>query len=218
MAGSYEQDHLIKMLKKHRVVAILRHMPPEQTSQIFDALYDGGIRLVEITMNSEGAARQIQQQHERLGRRMMIGAGTVTTEKRALAAIEAGAQFIVTPNIDLNVIKIAQAHKIPILPGVMTPSEMMQAVSAGIKAVKLFPAAQMGTDYVKAVKAPLDDIQIVAVGGVSPEQTDQWLKAGCIAVGIGSSLFDMELVRQGKFEQVTDQLRVFLQQIDQSTH
>ncbi len=216
MEATYIQNDFAKMLEKYRVIAILRHMPPEQTSQVFDALYDGGIRMVEITMNSDSAARQIQQQHERLGRRMFIGAGTVTTTERAKAALEAGAQFLVTPNVDLAIIELARSHQIPILPGAMTPSEMMQAVSAGIHTIKLFPAAQMGLDYVKAVKAPLDDIHLVAVGGISPDQAGSWVQAGCIAVGMGSSLMDMELIRRGEFEKASEQIAAFLSEFNQS--
>lgn len=216
MTGTYVQNDFIKLLEKHRVIAILRHMPPEQTSQVFDALYEGGIRITEITMNSDSAARQIQQQHERLGRRMYIGAGTVTTIERAKAALDAGAQFLVTPNVDLKIIELAKSHQVPILPGVMTPSEMMMAVSAGIHTLKLFPAAQMGLDYVKAVKAPLDDIHLVAVGGISPEQTAEWLQAGCIAVGIGSSLLDMELIRQGQYDKASEKIASFLNSFSQT--
>lgn len=194
-------------VKAHRVVAILRHMPPEKAESIFQILAAAGIRLVEITMNSRGAARQIQAMRQAFGSQLIIGAGTVTTPQRAREAIEAGAAFLVTPNLNLDVIGVAHEAGVPIVPGVMTPTEMMAAADAGVKTLKLFPASVLGCDYVKAVKAPLDDVQLIAVGGITAQNAADFIRAGCMGVGMGSSLLDFDKVRSESQESVIQELK-----------
>ena len=142
--------------------------------------------------------------------RSLIGAGTVSTVERARLAMAAGAQFLVTPNLDLEVVELAKAHQCPILPGVLTPTEMMAAIKAGVVTLKLFPASQLGPAYVKDVLAPLDDLNLVAVGGVTQDNAAEWLKAGCIGIGMGSSLLDKDLLRDRRYDEIIRRTKVFI--------
>jgi 2-dehydro-3-deoxyphosphogluconate aldolase / (4S)-4-hydroxy-2-oxoglutarate aldolase len=196
----FDASQLVGLIRKHRVVAIVRHLPGEQLLPVFESLYAGGVRLIEVTMNTAGAASQITEAQAHFGDRMLIGAGTVTTPERAAAAIDAGARFLVTPNLDLDVMALARERNCPVIPGVLTPSEMMQAMRAGAAALKLFPASHLGPAYVKDVLAPLDDLDLVAVGGVTPANAADWIKAGCIGVGMGGCLVDPKLIKNADYD------------------
>ena len=187
----------VALVTAHRVFAILRHVPAEQLPAVLDALVAGGIRLLEITMNTQDAAGQLSLARVHLGDRAILGAGTVTTAARAQAAMDAGARFLVTPNLDPAVMRLATEAGIPVVPGVMTPSEMVAGLQAGAVALKLFPAGQLGTGYIRDVRAALDDAPLVAVGGVTVENAADWIRAGCIGVGIGGSLLDKSLLAAG---------------------
>ncbi|MDW7658484.1 MAG: bifunctional 4-hydroxy-2-oxoglutarate aldolase/2-dehydro-3-deoxy-phosphogluconate aldolase [Bacillota bacterium] len=203
-------DPLTEMIRRHRVIAIMRHLPDEQVEPVFSALADAGIRLIEITMNTSGAAEQISRVIGQFSDRMMIGAGTVSTPGRARIALSAGAQFLVTPNLDLEVIAMAKEHHCPIMPGVLTPTEMMAAIKAGVVTLKLFPASQLGPAYVKDVLAPLDDLNLVAVGGVTQDNAAEWINAGCIGVGMGSSLLDKDLMRVRNYAEIVRRTKIFI--------
>lgn len=203
----------VEEIRRHHVIAILRHLPDDQVEPVFDTLADTGIRLIEITMNSAGAAAQISRLVRLYGEKLLIGAGTVSTPERAREALAAGARFLVTPNLDLDVIDLAKAHPCPVIPGVLTPTEMMTAVRAGASALKLFPASQMGPAYVRDVLAPLDDLAIVAVGGVTAETAQDWIKAGCIGVGLGSSLIDKALLRDKQYAEIKRQTRSLIERL-----
>ncbi|HBP38065.1 MAG TPA: 2-dehydro-3-deoxyphosphogluconate aldolase [Clostridiales bacterium] len=190
-----DSDSIAGLIRECRIIAIVRNLPAAQLAPVFEALANGCIRLIEVTMNSTGAADQIKQANRLFGDRMLIGAGTVTSCERASAAIDAGACFLVTPNLDLAVLKLARSRKCPVIPGVMTPTEMMQARQAGATVLKLFPASHLGTAYVRDILSPLDDLQLVAVGGVTAANAGDWIAAGCIGVGMGSSLVDSSLIK-----------------------
>lgn len=207
------EQKLMDLMTRYRVVAIVRHLPEDQLEPVFAALADAGIRLIEVTMNSAGAAEQITLAQELFGDRMLIGAGTVSTPDRALAALAAGARFLVTPNLDLEVVEIARRQHCPVIPGVMTPTEMMTAMKAGVKVLKLFPASQLGTAYVKDILAPLDELKLVAVGGVTPQNSAEWIKAGCVGVGMGSSLLPKDLVESKNYGQLRRQTEAFIRQL-----
>jgi len=203
----HEPVNMIEEIRRHRLIAIMRHMPDDQLGPVFETLADAGIRLIEVTMNTAGAVSQISRMQDLMGERMLIGAGTVSTVARAEEALAAGARFLVTPNFDPDVVALGLASGCPVLPGVLTPSEMMAAVRAGASVLKLFPASRMGTDYVRDVLAPLDDLNLVAVGGITPQNAAQWLAAGCVGVGLGSSLLDRQLLHERRFAELGRQVR-----------
>lgn len=209
----YLDQPLRELIRQNRIIAIMRHLPEDQLIPVFRTLADAGVRLIEITMNTQAAAAQIHEAQKHFAGDMLIGAGTVTTAARAREALDAGARFLVTPNLNLQVLALAASEHCPVIPGVMTPTEMVMAAEAGAEVLKLFPAGQLGTGYVKDVLAPLDDISLVAVGGVTPANMNDWILAGCIGVGMGSSLLDPLLVRERRYEELGDRTRQMLQML-----
>ena len=208
-------ENLAATITRHRVFAILRHIPDELLLPVLDALMAGGIRLLEITMNSADAVAQLERASDHLTDDALLSAGTVTNVARARAAISAGARFLVTPNLDPAVLDLADKAGVPVVPGVMTPSEMVAGMQAGAAALKLFPAGRLGTGYVKDVRAALDDAPLVAVGGVTAENAADWIRAGCIGVGIGSSLLDAELLATHDMDGLQARARALVQSLAQ---
>ena len=182
------------------IVGIMRHFPSTQLDAVLDAYQSAGLSTLEITMNSEGAADTIQSLREKWGDRMNIGAGTVLTKKDLRAALDAGAQFIVTPVLNKAVIKACVKRGIPVFPGAMTPTEIYQAWKWGATAVKVFPARGLGPTYVKDVLEPLNKVKLLPTGGVSPENFVEFLKAGAAGVGMATALFPKEIIERNDWE------------------
>jgi 2-dehydro-3-deoxyphosphogluconate aldolase/(4S)-4-hydroxy-2-oxoglutarate aldolase len=170
------------------LIAILRGYAGRAVPSIVESLIAGGCRAIEVTMNSESAVDLIAELTERFGGRAQIGAGTVLSEQDAERAIRAGAAFLVAPNINPRVLQVANARSCAVFPGAMTPTEMEQAYSLGADAVKVFPSDVLGPTYIRAVRAPLPHIPLVPTGGVSPANAADYIRAGAIAVGVGSHL------------------------------
>ncbi len=179
------------------IIAIIRGT--FDASQIIDmtqTLAEGGVKAIEITLNTPGALACITKLRNLPGSDAVIGAGTVRTAMQTRQAIDAGAQFMVSPNLDLDSIALSAAADVPHLPGVFTGSEAQTAHAAGCEMVKLFPAHMLGPAYLKALRAPLDDIGFVPTGGINPHNVGEYIKAGAVAVGVGSALVqgaDMQL-------------------------
>ncbi len=177
------------------VIGILRGLPLSDTIEITSAYYKAGFRTLEVTMNTSGAGDIIRHLRTEFPQ-LYIGAGTVCSLSDLNDAIEAGSQFIVTPVIKEEVILQAVKEKIPIFPGAYTPSEIYRAWELGATAVKVFPATQLGTRFIKDVKAPLNTIKLLPTGGVALENIRSFFEAGVVGVGMGSSLFNKELIKQ----------------------
>jgi 2-dehydro-3-deoxyphosphogluconate aldolase/(4S)-4-hydroxy-2-oxoglutarate aldolase len=154
-------------------------------ARIVDALDEGGIGVVEVTMDSPGALQSIGGLAER---GVTVGAGTVMTEREAMMAVEAGAQFVVAPHTNPDVVRTVVSGGVPMIPGATTPSEIVAAWRMGVAAVKLFPAALGGPGYLRSIRGPLGDIAIIPTGGVTAESAPDYLAAGAVAVGIGGAL------------------------------
>lgn len=171
------------------LVAIVRgNFPAQKLIEIGDALVASPVLIMEVTLNTTGALDAIGLLRDRFGDKMLVGAGTVRTVEQFDEAIAAGAQFTVAPNLDLPTVERAQARDILHLPGVFTPTEAQQAYVAGCKIVKLFPSDVVGPRYLKAIRAPLDDILFCPTGGITPENVGEYIRAGAAAVGLGSAL------------------------------
>lgn len=192
---------LLSRLKQEKIVAILRHVPTTKMNHTVQALHEGGINILEVTMNSEGALDSIHQLRNSFAQEnIVVGAGTVLNLQMAKEAIAAGAQFLLSPNLDLNVIDYAVEKGIDVWPGVMTPTEMVNAWSAGATAIKLFPAGFLGPGFIKDIKAPLEHIPIIATGGINLENQHTYFNAGVTAVGLGSQLVNLEMIADNRFE------------------
>lgn len=176
-------------IEKGTIVAIIRGVEPTEVVEIQEALLEGGINWVEVSLSEEEKGLEcIKILNETFGDRIHLGVGTVTSITQAKKAIDAGARYIITPGWDKDLVKEIQTLKIEILPGVFSPGEIMQAQNLGIKVVKLFPASNFGTDYIKNLRGPFPNLNIMAVGGVSLGNIRDYYKAGCTSFGIGSDL------------------------------
>jgi 2-dehydro-3-deoxyphosphogluconate aldolase/(4S)-4-hydroxy-2-oxoglutarate aldolase len=189
-------------IEQHQVIAILRNVPPDRLNKVMDALYAGGVRLAEITLNSEGALSGIASMRKAFQGRMLIGAGTVMNREDAKEAMEAGAEFLISPHVSEAVIETALARDVLPLPGAMTPTEIVRAMEAGSKYVKLFPCSFFGPGYVKEILAPLNQAKIIAVGGVNALNAAEYIRNGAVGVGLGSSLVTMKDILAGDFETI----------------
>jgi len=171
------------------LVAIVRgNFPAAKLLQIGDALLASPVLVMEVTLNTTGALEGITMLRERFGDNMLVGAGTVRTIQQFRDSIAAGAQFTVSPNLDLATVEASLAADILHLPGVFTPTEAQQAFVAGCKIVKLFPSEVVGPKYLRAIRAPLDDIKFIPTGGITPDNVGDYIRAGAAAVGLGSAL------------------------------
>lgn len=171
------------------LIAIVRgNFPAQKVIEIGDALLASPVLIMEVTLNTTGALDAIGLLRDRFGDHMLIGAGTVRTVAQFDDAVAAGAQFTVAPNLDMATVERAHARDILHLPGVFTPTEAQQAYVAGCKLVKLFPSEVVGPRYLKAIRAPLDDIKFIPTGGITPDNVGEYIRAGAAAVGLGSAL------------------------------
>ncbi len=172
------------------LIAIMRGFSLETVEPVVEAVGKGGLRALEITMNTEGAEAQIKRAIEvSKGTDMQIGAGTVTSIERFEMAVTAGASFIVTPNLNAQVIQCCRESEIPFIPGTFTPTEIFRAHEVGALAAKIFPADGLGASFIKAIKAPLPQIRVAPTGGVTVDLMRTYLQAGANAFGLGSPLF-----------------------------
>ena len=179
---------VLNQLTEVGVVAVIRAEDEEQAIEISKACLAGGINGIELTFTVPGADRVIRALADQFGDEMLIGAGTVLDSETARVAILAGANYIISPGFDSATAKLCNRYQIPYMPGCMTISEMIRAMEAGCDIIKLFPGSAFGPDFVKAVKGPLPQVNIMPTGGVNIDNVDQWVKAGCVAVGAGSDL------------------------------
>ena len=177
---------ILEEIIRHKIVAILRGVPPKRVLDVVHALYDGGIRLVEVTLNSEDPFSQIEMLNRGLGNKMLIGAGTVLDIQGARGAIKAGAKFLISPVVDVDVIRIAKDNEVVSIPGAYTATEIFFAHKSGADIVKVFPASDPG--YIKGVSAALNNIKLMPTGGVNIGNVKQFHETGCVAFGIGSAL------------------------------
>lgn len=201
-------NHL-DFIKENKVIAIVRGIPSSSIAALAEAMVKGGLRCMEVTFDhsSEKGTEETLKSIEILSRnfkgKLLAGAGTVLTPKQAEQAAAVGAEYIISPNVNVEVIrKTKELGKISI-PGALTPSEIVTAYEAGADIVKLFPAAVFGPAYFKAVKAPLKHIPVTAVGGISPENIADFLAAGAVGAGVGGNLVSPKLVAEGRFDEIT---------------
>ncbi len=185
-AGIHNYMTVLSQFIDHKIVAILRGMPPKDIVPIADALYTGGIRILEVTLNSKDALPLIEQLSVVFKDRMLIGAGTVLNTNDAANAITAGAAFLISPSLDVAVIQAARDAGVLSIPGAFTPTEILSAHNYGADIVKVFPA--LDTAYIKNILAPLNHIRIMPTGGVDATNIKSFADAGAIAFGIGSAL------------------------------
>ena len=181
-------DPIIQLIEETGVVAIIRRSSPFDAPMIARALAAGGVRALEITLNSHGALEAIEAVRSLELPGLVVGAGTVRTAPDAHDALAAGAQFLVAPNFSAEAVDVARAAGMAMIPGVATPSEAVAAWQAGCELLKFFPAAALGAHYLKLIRDPLADLKFMATGGVDTGNVGEFVRAGAVAIGVGSSL------------------------------
>ncbi|HEX6971599.1 MAG TPA: bifunctional 4-hydroxy-2-oxoglutarate aldolase/2-dehydro-3-deoxy-phosphogluconate aldolase [Limnochordia bacterium] len=198
-----EASELLRKVRKSGVIAVLRGLERAQLIPCARALRAGGIGVLEITLDTPGAIEMVELLRSELDGEAIVGAGTVLDGSAAQAAIAAGAEFIFSPVVDVDVIRIALRYGKVAVPGAMTPTEILTAASAGAQAVKLFPAGVLGPEYLRQVRAPLPQVPLVPTGGIDAENAGAFIRAGALAVGVGGRLVDRSAVARGEWEVLT---------------
>jgi 2-dehydro-3-deoxyphosphogluconate aldolase/(4S)-4-hydroxy-2-oxoglutarate aldolase len=205
---------MLEILKQNKIVAIMRSVPMEKALEYARAITAGGISAIEVALNSDGALEQISLLKAKLPQNVSVGAGTVITVQKARDAVSAGADFLLSPSTNEDVLAYCAENAVKLLPGVMTPTDVSVCVRHGFTVLKLFPAGDLPKFYIKSLKGPFDSTQYVAVGGVSPENVIQFLKAGFIGAGIGSNLVPKQLVEQNDWKSIEETVRKLTQMIN----
>jgi len=201
---------ILARIKELAVVPIIRTPDGKSALAAVEAVLEGGIDCVEITMTVAGALKAIETVADRYGDKILLGAGTVLDPETARACLLAGAQFFVTPSLNLRTIEIARRYSRPIFPGGLTPTEILTAWEAGADGVKVFPCNALGgAKYIKSLKAPFPHIDLIPTGGVNLETIADFLTAGSAAVGVGSELVDAASVSSNNYQAVTERARKF---------
>lgn len=216
MTTGREQSELMQSLAASKIVAIIRGIPEDKGDATAEALAEGGVVFLEVTLNTDGALGMISRFRERYEGRMRIGAGTVLDLDQAKEAAAAGAEYIISPNLDLEVVRFGVEQGIEVWPGTMTPTEIVAAYKAGASAVKVFPLGSLGVGYLKEIRAPLNHIPMVATGGVNLQNIRSVLDAGAVAVGLGGNLVDKKLVADGDFKALAKLARAYADEVAKS--
>lgn len=210
------RKEIVESIYESKLIAIIRGMEPEYCAKFANAIYAGGIRHVEVTFDQKATdgfkatTDGIKSILSAMGSKMIVGAGTVLTREQVDLTIAAGGSFIVTPALDLDVLKYAREKGLVTLPGVFTPTEAVTAYNAGADFVKIFPAGNLGPEYIKAMKAPLSHIPMLAVGGINEQNFRAFLKAGATGAGVGGNLVNKNWIKAGEFDKITALAKEFV--------
>lgn len=208
-----ENNPVMRKIEETKIIAILRGLSEEKVISVVRALAAGGVRVVELTMDTPGALTMIERLREEWIAGVHVGAGTVLNPVMVREACAAGAQFIVTPMLDRTTVEEALKLGRPIIPGVMTPSEIFAAGQAGASAVKLFPASILGPRFVREVRTPLPTPPMIPTGGIHPGNAADYIEAGALAVGVGSWLLPSDALYAGNFDVVTARAQQLVQSV-----
>jgi len=203
------KETVIKAIEQYKVIAILRGIRQDKLLPLAQALYDGGIRLLEVTYSADGhiadevTASSIRQLSAHFQNKLLIGAGTVLTPNQVRLTKKAGGLFVISPNTDEEVIKESNLRGLVSIPGALTPTEIADAKKAGADFVKLFPASVLGSEYIKAIKAPLSHVKLLAVGGIDETNMTDYLNAGACGIGVGSNITNKEKIANSDWAGIT---------------
>ena len=201
------RESIVAAIERARVVAVIRIKDPARLESVAMALIEGGVTAMEITMTVPGAVDLIRGLAPRMPAGFLLGAGTVVDADTASKVIDAGAQFIVSPVFRPDVVARCRQHNVAALPGCFSPTEILAAWDAGADIVKVFPATALGPQYIKDVLAPLPQVKLMPTGGITLENAGNWIRAGAVAVGAGSSLLDAQAIADGRFDIITNNAR-----------
>ncbi|MFN3283735.1 MAG: bifunctional 2-keto-4-hydroxyglutarate aldolase/2-keto-3-deoxy-6-phosphogluconate aldolase [Pseudothermotoga sp.] len=201
---------IIERIIDSGIVAVIRADSPSKAVEMCRACREGGIVAIEVTFSVPHAVEVIQQIDREMGDQILLGAGTVLDPYTAKIAVEAGAKYIVAPNLSEETALLCNKHRIPYIPGVLTPTEIVKALELGVPLIKLFPASAVGPSYIKAIHGPLPQARLMPTGGVELENVKEWIKAGAAAVGVGGGL------TKGTKDQIVEKARKFVQLVKEA--
>ncbi|HBT39579.1 MAG: 2-dehydro-3-deoxyphosphogluconate aldolase/4-hydroxy-2-oxoglutarate aldolase [Thermotoga sp. 50_1627] len=200
-------NSIVEKIIESGIVAVIRVDSPTRAVEVCRTCKEGGIVAIEVTFSVPRAVEVIGQLSRELGNEILLGAGTVLDPYTAKIAIEAGARYIVAPNLSEETALLCNKHRIPYVPGVLTPTEIVRALEVGCELIKLFPASAVGPNYIKAIHGPLPQARLMPTGGIGLENVKEWIKAGAAAVGVGGGL------TKGSEEEIRDRARRFVELI-----
>jgi 2-dehydro-3-deoxyphosphogluconate aldolase/(4S)-4-hydroxy-2-oxoglutarate aldolase len=209
----------LEYVLQRKIVAIVRGLSPEYLVRLGHAFEEGGIGLMEVTYDQKApetwkdTAAGIEAVEKEFGDRLLVGAGTVITLEQVAMTYNAGGHYLVTPTTQPNIIRAGKALGLGLYPGALTPSEILSAYEAGADAVKVFPVSSLGPGYIKAVRAPLSHIPLMAVGGVNEKNAADYMKAGCVGLGVGGNLVNKEWIKNGEWDKITALAKEFMKAV-----
>lgn len=198
------KQEVLNKISESGVVAVIRLKDAQKLAKVIEAVRQGGVKCIEITMTVPGAVEIIRTLASTLPKDVLLGAGTVTDAKTAEDVITAGAQFVVSPILNLEVINVCKNKNIACMPGCYTPTEIFTAWNAGADVIKIFPATTLGPKYFKDIAGPFPHIKMMPTGGVTIDNVGEWIAAGAVAVGIGSDLLDKKAIEEERYEVLTE--------------
>lgn len=194
------RQEVLEAVERAGIVAVIRIKEPERLKAVVDAIAEGGIRVLEVTMTVPNAVKLIADLAPRMPAGFLLGAGTVVDAATATQVIDAGARFIVSPVFRQEVIDACHARDVAAMPGCFSPTEILNAWDGGADVVKVFPATALGPGYIKDVRAPLPQVKLMPTGGVTLDNAGDWIRAGAVAVGVGTSLLDSKAIAAGNYD------------------
>jgi len=208
----------LKLLLDERIIPVVRAKSAEEAMRIVEAVKEGGINTMEITMTVPGAIEVMEKVAKKFGDDVLLGAGTVLDNETARMSILAGAKFIVGPCLNIELIKICRRYSKVVIPGAMTPTEILKAWEMGADIVKVFPAGNLGgPSYIKAVKAPLPQVLLNPTGGVNLSNAGDFIKAGASVISAGSALVDKKAIEEKRFEVITEKAKKFIEEVKKAS-
>ena len=204
---------VVRQIEADGVVAVIRLTDASQLRAVADALGAGGVRALEVTMTVPRAVELIEELARSLPPEILVGAGTVLDAETARQVILAGARFVVSPVFRPAVIEMSHRHDVAVMPGCFTPTEILAAWEQGADVVKVFPATALGPSFFKDIRGPLPQLRLMPTGGVTADNAGEWIRAGAVAIGVGTALVDRGLVQERKFGEITARARHFIEAI-----
>lgn len=202
------------LIKESGIISVMRSMEMNKVVKVAEALINGGIKVLEVTMDNDFAIDMLKKLNKEIKNEdIFIGAGTVLDVEAARYAILSGADFIFAPTLNKDVIKLCNRYNIIVIPGVLTPTEMLKAWELGADMVKLFPANSLGPKYLKSIKGPLPQLDILPTGGINLDNISEYFEAGAVAVGVGSSIIDNKSIKNDEYEIINNRARKFVNKI-----
>ncbi|MBQ7793015.1 MAG: bifunctional 4-hydroxy-2-oxoglutarate aldolase/2-dehydro-3-deoxy-phosphogluconate aldolase [Clostridia bacterium] len=210
---------VIKKIVEYKIITIVRGVAKDKLIPLVQAMYDGGIRLIELTYDASGktsdeeTASNIEMLVKHFENKMTVGAGTVLTEKQVELTKAAGGKFIISPDTNPDIIKKTKAMGLVSIPGALTPSEIAAASRAGADFVKVFPVNSMGSSYIKDVKAPLSNVKLLAVGGVTADNMKEYFETGACGIGVGSNIVNKNMIENNDFDGITKLAKLYTENI-----